>query len=395
MSNFFFQSFFGLFADFLSWGFLWLPVLLIFIFWEVYLLYIRANYIYNEERILLEIKIPKEILKSPRAMELLMEVFYQTYEGNLIDKFIGGSIRAYFSLELVSIGGKIHFFIQTGKFHRNNIEARIYSQYPEVEIIEREYDYVKDVNFGQPGSAWDIKTWEYKLNKADQYPIRTYIDFELNENPKEEHKIDPMTPMLEFLSAIKPTEQIWIQVLIMASKKSWKKEGKEIIDELMKRTTKTDDPSSWLKLSLSPGERALLESVERNLDKIGFDVGIRALYASTEGVKPQVGVGLNSAWRQYGADKEDKFNSFKASLNTGFDYFWEDPTGWRTKRLKNKYFKYYCNRTWFYPPANKPSILLTTEELATIYHFPGQVAATPTLERIPSKRGEPPANLPI
>jgi hypothetical protein len=395
MISFFLHAFFDLVINFLSWGFLWLPILLMFIFWEVYIHYIRANYILNEERVLLEIRIPKDIFKSPKAMELLMEVFFQSYEGNMIDRLIGGSIRAYFSLELVSIGGKIHFFIQTGKFHRNNIEARIYSQYPEVEVVESAYDYVNDVNFGQPGSAWDIKTWEYKLNKPDPYPIKTYVDYGLHGDPKEEFKIDPLTPLLEFLSSINTTEQIWIQFIIMASKKSWKKEGLALIDELMKRTSKVDDPSSWLKLSSSPGERAIIESIERNLDKIGFDVGMRALYASTEGLRSHIGVGLNSAFRPFGTDKEDKYNSFKASMNTGFDYFWEDPIGNRTKRLKRRYFQYYCNRTYFYSPANKPSMLLTTEELATVYHFPGRVATTPTLERIPSKRGEPPVNLPI
>ncbi len=38
---------------------------------------------------------------------------------------------------------------------------------------------------------------------------------------------------------------------------------------------------------------------------------------------------------------------------------------------------------------------MTVEELATIFHFPGKVATTPTLGRIPSKRAEPPSNLPI
>jgi hypothetical protein len=38
---------------------------------------------------------------------------------------------------------------------------------------------------------------------------------------------------------------------------------------------------------------------------------------------------------------------------------------------------------------------MTTEELATIYHFPGDVSKTPTLSRITAKKAEPPANLPI
>ncbi|MFA5000921.1 MAG: hypothetical protein WC531_01695 [Candidatus Paceibacterota bacterium] len=382
------------------------PFLLAVLLWQTYLIYIRSNYIKKEERILLEVKIPKEITKSPRAMELLLEVFYQTYEGELIDRFIKGSIRGWFSLELVSIGGKINFYLNIPKFFKNVVEARIYSQYPEVEISEAE-DYVKEVTFGQPNSPWDIKGWEYNLDKADAYPIKTYIDYEMEKDPKEEFKIDPMTPLLEFLSSIKPTERIWIQIMIMAGKKrfdevkkgkktgkkvDWKKGGKALVDELMNRNIDAKDMSVWLKVNPTSVERDVITAIERNLGKLGFDVGIRSLYAATEGIKPAVGVGLNSAFKQFGSDK---LNSFKPAHQTGFNNPWEDPFGWRTRRRKNDHFQYYCNRSFFYPPASKKPIGLTTEELATIYHFPGQVATTPSLDRIPSKRGEPPANLPI
>jgi hypothetical protein len=45
--------------------------------------------------------------------------------------------------------------------------------------------------------------------------------------------------------------------------------------------------------------------------------------------------------------------------------------------------------------AGKPSFILNTEELATLYHFPGQVAATPSFKRISSTKAEAPTNLPI
>jgi hypothetical protein len=35
------------------------------------------------------------------------------------------------------------------------------------------------------------------------------------------------------------------------------------------------------------------------------------------------------------------------------------------------------------------------EELATLWHFPGQILKVPTLERIESKEAAPPTNLPI
>jgi len=392
------------------------PFLFAWLLWQAYLLYIRSNYINKEERILLEIKIPKEITKSPKAMELLLEVFQQTYEGELIDRFIKGSIRGWFSLELVSIGGKIHFYFQIPKFFKNVVETRIYSQYPEVEITEVD-DYVKEVTFGQPDSPWDIKGWEYELKKDDAYPIKTYIDYELEKDPKEEFKIDPLTPLLEFLSSIKPTERVWIQILIMAAKDrfasydkkdkdwvlfktkytekkmgDWRTKGKDLVKKLSGREDVADMAKAWTKMSLTDDERNTLKSIQRNLSKIGFDVGIRSVQASTTGIHPAVGVGLNSALKQFGSDN---LNSFKPKLQTAFDNPWQDPFGWRAKRKKIRHFKYYCNRSYFYPPASKKPIGLTTEEVATIYHFPGQVATTPTLERIPSKRGEPPENLPI
>ncbi|MFA5022652.1 MAG: hypothetical protein WC385_03430 [Candidatus Paceibacterota bacterium] len=391
------------------------PIFLAFLLWQTYLLYIRAGYI-ARKRVMFEVRIPKEVTKSPKAMELLMEVFYQTYEGELIDKYIHGSVRDWFSLELVSLGGKIRFFLNIPAFFKNIVETRIYSQYPEAEIFEVE-DYTKEVTFGQPNSPWNIMCFEYSLSEPDAYPIKTYIDYELDRDPKEEFKIEPMTPLLEAISMIKPTEQIWIQILIMGAKKrfikekkkekdwfffktkhrekkevDWKASGRDLVDELMSRNKEVKDMSAWVKMNLTNTERDVLASIQRNLSKPAFDVGIRSIYASTTGLRPEVFVGFNSAFKQYGAEG---LNSFKNSHLTGFPNPWQDPLGWRVKWRKTQFFKFFCNRSYFYPPASRKPMGLTSEELATIYHFPGQVATTPNLERITSKRGEPPANLPI
>jgi hypothetical protein len=39
--------------------------------------------------------------------------------------------------------------------------------------------------------------------------------------------------------------------------------------------------------------------------------------------------------------------------------------------------------------------VLSVEELATVFHPPSAATATPTFERIESKKGEAPTNLPI
>jgi hypothetical protein len=61
-----------------------------------------------------------------------------------------------------------------------------------------------------------------------------------------------------------------------------------------------------------------------------------------------------------------------------------------------KFLKGYKRRNFFFPPVKGNKIMvMSSEELATIFHFPGQVAAAPSFTRILSKKSEAPANLPI
>ena len=48
-----------------------------------------------------------------------------------------------------------------------------------------------------------------------------------------------------------------------------------------------------------------------------------------------------------------------------------------------------------YKDKDRPFFVLNTEELATIYHFPGLVAQTPSLNRVDTRKATPPDNLPV
>src|SRR3989338_4184482 len=83
--------------------FLWLPFVFLFLFWEFWVVYIRTRYIKELSWVLLEIKIPKEIEKSPRAMEAVFSALHATREGNLIERFWQGFLTPWFSFEIASI----------------------------------------------------------------------------------------------------------------------------------------------------------------------------------------------------------------------------------------------------------------------------------------------------
>jgi hypothetical protein len=375
--------------------------------------YKRSKFWQKEGSILLEIKLPREIDKSPLAMEIVLNALHQTGgESTWMDRIWKGQTRSWFSLEMISIGGKIRFFIWTKPKHRNIIESQIYSQYPGVEVYEVE-DYAKPFYYDpNQNQLWAC---EFALTKPDPYPIKTYVDYGMDQNPKEEFKIDPMTPLLEFLGSLTEGHNVMIQILIRAHKKrrvmdifgeredSWtedqKKEKEAILEKL-----KTDKETGGFPRIPTKGEADIMAALERSISKIPFDVGIRGIYIADKDKfdSGNGGGGIGGSFKQYGSLN---LNGFKPSgWLTIFDYPWHEWFNAKEK-LKPIVLEEYKMRRYFYSPLrnrknwgqniySKPFIL-NAEELATIFHFPGLVAATPTLERIPSIKSEPPSNLPI
>ncbi len=408
-------------------GFIYaLPVALIFVFAHVWVLYRRVQFFESQESVLLEIRVPQDIPKSPLAMEIVIMALQQTTgESTWYDVFILGKSRASFSLEIVSIEGDVRFYIKTLSRVRKFIETQVYSQYPNAEIIESP-DYVSHVPYAQEGSDWNLFGVEFQLLKPDPYPIKTYIDYNLDKDPKEELKVDPILPMIEFLGDLGRGEQAWYQILIRANKgkkdrttpwkRDWQDEGRELVEKMMKESKERSGPppeiggEDFRYSLLTEGERNVTKAIERNISKLGFDCGIRALYLGKgELYNPANIAGLFGVLKQFNSND---LNGFRPKDHTDFDYPWQDYIniplfkstvgvpffslkGKRTIYKKWKFFDAYRKRSWFFPPYERKPYVLNAEELATIYHFPGRVAETPTFKRIESRRAEPPTDLPI
>ena len=89
------------------------------------------------------------------------------------------------------------------------------------------------------------------------------------------------------------------------------------------------------------------------------------------------------------------FNGFKVAGGTGLDFPWQDFKKIRVNKMRQKILDRYKRRAFFWAPFKDDTFILTSEALATIYHFPGETAAAPGLERIPSTRAQAPSNLPV
>lgn len=388
------------------------PFFLGIIFWELFRHSKRYAFRLKQDYILLELKLPKEIKKTPLAMELFLNTLYQTGgEGTWYDRNFLGKSRPCFSLEMVSIEGQVKFFVRAEKRFKNLIESQLYAQYPELEIYEAP-DYTKFFDFNpEKSSMWANEF--ITTNKIDAYPIKTYVDYGLDrEGIKDEEKIDPITPIIEFLGSVGRGEQLWIQIMVRAHKKELKKDlewkaklekmkWSENVDwteagkaEKEKLLTKLKPPEGQFPRIATKGEQAIIAAIERNIDKPGFDVGIRGIYLSEkEKFNPINITGLTGTFKQFNSPS---LNGFRPSGGTAFDYPWQDYKNIRVNKKKSEMINLYKRRAYFhYPYRNDNQFVLSIEELATIFHLPGGVVQTPTFSRITSKRAEPPINLPF
>lgn len=393
-----------------DWALLWFPIVGGIVTWQLWVRYAQEKFDSENKKTLLEIKVPRELLKSPLAMEVVLAALNMTSrEATFIDRNIKGKSRPKFSLEIVSLGGEIHFFIWTEAGFKNLIEAQIYAQYPEVEVHEVP-DYAKAFHY-EPGKN-DFWACEFVKEKPSPYPIKTYVDYGLDKDPKEEFKTDPITPMLETFGSIKEGEQMWFQMIVKAHKKETavyikdKKSGstkKEMVDWshfaeeekkkiLEKLKDKTDEKSGGFPRYPTKGEQDVIAAIDRNIAKLAFDVGFRGMYLASKDVYNGANIpGLLGVIRQYNSKD---LNGLKLKNPTSFDYPWQDFKNLRLERIKRKHLRAFKLRGYF-GMSGRPVNVMSTEELATMYHFPGVVASTPTFTRIMSKKAEAPSNLPL
>lgn len=388
---------------------LWATILVLYAALHSWLSYIRRLWINKQGSVLLEIKLPKDMLKTPEAMEIVLNGIWESSgPGTLIDTFWEGKLRPWFSLEIVSLGGEVKFFIWALPSWKRIIESRIYAQYPGAQVLEVR-DYALDINYDPDKiGVFGITT---KLVKADAYPIKTYVDYGLDKVGQEAEEImDPLTPLLEYLGSLKPGEIAGIQILLqghrkeglldarLVTKSDWKggvkKEIKKIIEEEAPIKPEKDKPATMM--SLTDAQKETIKSMERNAGKLAFDAMVRVLYvAPKDDFDKSKAPGLIGSMRQFGSEN---LNGIRPDKFMSVTYPWQDFREIKKREIHRTHIDSYKRRSFFnglYKHHHGKPYILTVEEVATLFHFPGAVATTPTLSRAPSKKAEAPANLPI
>ena len=337
-----------------------LPIVVFLLFWEFWIMYARNRFIQNIEWEMLEIKIPQNIEKTPKAMEQVFTEMIATYSFGFrpVAKYLEGRVESWLSFEMVGYNGGVHFYAYIPSKFRNLLESAIYAQYSEAEINKVE-DYTQVLASTLPNSVYDLWGTELILGKENCYPIRTYHYFE---DPKEEKRIDPISAIAEVMSNLKEGEMIWLSILISptgeATGNNWQEEGKEVIADVTGRDTGAkkskgvfDTLGDWLRnvfmapienptwggekkeeksqifKFLHPGETEAVKEIGNKISKFGFETIIRFVYVDKKDSFTTSNVSaIMGSFQQYNTQH---MNAFKPNGKYGRDNTEHDVVGYR------------------------------------------------------------------
>lgn len=414
------------FKAILGYWWLWLPMVLFALLYQLWLMHVREEYKRKAGGVLLEIRIPRELKKSPKSMEQIIAGLYglRNAPGNIIEYYVDGEVTLWFSLEIISLSGDIHFYIRAPKKHKTIVEALFYAQYPDIEIAE-----VPDYMDTLPKTMHEVHTTGYELwgselvlVKPDAYPIRTYEDFS---STVEEEQLDPVSALLEIFGKMRRGEKVVLQVLIRPADNRWVEKTEALLNEMKTKTAKTykrqiaipagESGADEMAASIArtPGEIETMKAMSRNISKPGFETVIRFLY-----IAPKEIYGINlpkrgifASFNQYAVPN---MNYFRHNHKMRTEAWWVEPPYIFPKRRmiakKRRILKNYRERRMpeetfaskiftselFDWNLKSQTITLNTEELATIWHLPSHLVLTaPFVRRVESRKMGPPAGLPI
>jgi hypothetical protein len=395
------------------------PVVLFWLFKILWKKYSWGQHAATMKFVVLEIKPPRNIERSPRTMEQVFAALHGVWSSpNYIDKYVRGRwFQASLSFEIRGVNGEMHFYVRCEKKFRNFIESLIYSQYPDAEIQQVE-DYTLSVPKNVPNPEWDLWGVDFKLAKDDAYPIRTYKYFQEDVT---KGMIDPLAELADVIAGLPPGQQIWIQIVVTPEPdKDWQGAVKKLADKLAGKETKKEPLAIFkffseildilhssvlyifhpveeieekkkdeapLLFRLTPGEQTTLKAVEESITKKGYRTKLRFIYVGRrEGFDRGFLSGVNGAMQQF---NDMMLNSLTHDneTKTFANYIWVEP---RMRYAQRKIFNRYLDRD-----SDGPRFVLNSEELATIFHMPDMSVMSPAISRVEAKKGGAPINLPV
>jgi len=343
-------------------------------------------------------KVKKEEGEAPKSEKEIISVMEQLYASlsnirETKDIFIYGQPHLVFEIATPQIGEEIAFYLALPRGYEDVIEKQIHGFYPEASIARTEDYNIFNPQGVSAGSC-------LRLAKSYVLPFKTYQNLEK----------DPLNEITNTLSKLEEKgEGAAIQIIIRPTRaKQWSTLGLKIAQEMQqgknyelakikaergwfrrnlgyvfevikgspRRKTEPGQPSeAEEKPVLTPLQEEVIKSLESKASKVGFDVNLRLLVsAGSQPRAEQILSHLESAFVQFNAPNLNQLKSFRLKKGRGLK-----------KLIYNFSFRFF---------NQGQKVLLNTEELTSLFHFPTSTIETPKVKFLKAEPAAPPANLP-
>lgn len=334
--------------------------------------------------VLLLVRIPREIGTQDSGISQRIREFIVIFEQFLSslssihsegwNKFKYGEPYLSFEIATHAIGEDIYFYIATPRKYRDAIERQFYNAYPFADITEAKEYSIFENNSASAGAYLSLK-------ENPILPIKTYQKIDN----------DPLSAILIAMSKLEEQGQgAALQILIRpAHNKPQREMALSVVREMQsghnfkdayKRAQKPpkkdeeDKKDFSAPKSLHPADEEVMKSVIAKANQYNFDTNIRI---------------VTSAKDEFAAEKIlNEFLSFVNSF-TSVDL----NTLKINKATSKKLYKLLYNFV-FRLFDNNQSILLSSEEVASLFHLPTPYTSAPRVTFIKAKPAEPPTNIP-
>jgi len=300
------------------------------------------------EYVLLQVAVPKDNEIKIDAAEQMLSAFSSLRKSGRLS-FL--KPQEYLSFEIVGLPEDVRFYVSVPSRLRDMVEKQIHGAYPGADIQE-----VKEYNiFSEKGK---VAFTEFQFRSAPFYPIKVYKDL----------PTDPLALITSALAKMQPGEGAAIQVLFSPAGRDWASAGRKYLAKIKKAES---DPE---KASYKTDPKQM-EAIENKCSKAGFETIIRIVVSSPT---------MESA------------KAHLANLKASFEQFSSDQNGFKGRKIRLPKL-FMTDFIYRYPPMVyflRNKIILSSEELAGIFHFPNKTVETPFIFWLNAKRAPAPAQIP-
>lgn len=254
-----------------------------------------------------------------------------------------------FSFEIVAMKEDIAFYVNCSRKIRDMVEKQIHGAYPGADIQEQD-----EVNiFNEKGR---VAFTQLILEKANYFPIKLYKDL----------PTDGLSLITSAMSKLSDGEGAILQILIQPESRRWQNQGYSYMQAEKKResdpekTTYQHDPKQ-------------MDSIDSKISKPGFRVAIRVVVSSPQQFAAQSHLNnIVGAFAQFSSAT----NNFKK-----LTFF-----------IKHLFMIDFIYR--YMPLLNHGTMILNSEELATIFHLPNKTVETHHIRWLNAKTAPAPSLIP-